>query len=1082
MSVILTDPNQLPDSIKNNLQCDPKDLQDQQFVLKDLLQGDMAAFKRIKNVDIKQLQLALDYIKKTAQGSPEEISSLLSESWRILYRAKPPTPEEFITYDYLGPTADYTYDYIKQEFCKFMDPEKNYRHLVLYPHIGWGKAIWNLSKVYTPSGFKLMKDIKVGDKVSTPDGGVSRVINKQEFPNETIYRITFGDGRKVYAAGNHYWKAARNYDNSYWDKEQRKYVLYPKTEPKRPSWKIITTEEILKDMEAHPDKNRGWFIPLTQPVPHEEREHVIPSYTMGALLGDGFTGNNEPHIVGDDYEIFERVIKEANTSEYSTDLKDLREANQSVNYKVYFHRCKNSGNGFNQEVKRLKLDTARSATKFIPDEYKYDSIENRIALLQGLMDTDGTVVCKETYPRASYCTLSKQLKDDFVELCSGLGAARCVVHQGKDKVYTVNVTFPDNSFPIFGLERKQKWIDAEYAKDKSGHKQQRKPRILHIHSIEKTDLEGAACIETDDAERLFLTDNYTVTHNSYLSTITILYIITCLSLLKDPYKMFGLNPATKICCCLCSYSLKKSSELLLEPFNNMLDASPYFEKITRKDAMIAKKEEFSKNNEDVTKLYYTTATATSAFEFDSGITVKLVSTPANLLGLTIAAIVFSELSFFTDAGKSSEYIMRFYNDGRQRVYSRFKGHYYSRSILDSSPNNLDNAIDDWIVHQAGKSKENYIVEGSIWKWHPKEYEAEFRRKELFPVFVGTKGQPPRILTGPDDDIYKDPNVDKTKIIDVPNSLRGMFEDSLVKMIKDYAGIPSGSADTLISDYSSLEAMFDNPLKNVYKGIHASSELEPRHLIWDQVKDIFFKNVAGRWQYYYKPWIPRYISVDQSYATDVTGIAMVHKERLKEDGSDIFIVDFTIPIVPAKGQKVNLEAIRCFISELRNEGNLNIAGVSFDQFQSQTTIQNLEREKFNVSQLSVDTTNGPYLNFLSYMNRKRVACGKNIFLKNNLKSLHMVQPKDGKKEGRRKIDHDSSKPQILEGEEEWEKSLIGYYGKDVSDAVAAAVALCDTNYPLAQDNWDPSELVVNEDKDSEREKAKERMKAMMKNMF
>lgn len=1081
MSVILTDPNQLPDSIKNNLQCDPKDLQDQQFVLKDLLQGDMAAFKRIKNVDIKQLQLALDYIKKTAQGSPEEISSLLSESWRILYRAKPPTPEEFITYDYLGPTADYTYDYIKQEFCKFMDPEKNYRHLVLYPHIGWGKMSYSEEKVMTPEGYRKAKDMKVGDTVATPNQGTAKVMAVRNYPDEPIYKVTFGDGRTALVGGPHYWKAARNYDNSYWDKEQKKYVLYPKTEPKRPSWKIITTEEILKDMEAHPGKNRGWFIPLTQPVPHEEREHVIPPYTMGALLGDGSL-HKKVSIGNDDKEIIDRVIKEMTPSGFEpccydrTELKEQKKS--SVKYYLYFK--KNAE--IKEELRGLGIQDTYSDTKFIPDEYKYDSIENRIALLQGLMDTDGTVVCKETYPRASYCTLSKQLKDDFVELCSGLGAARCVVTQGKDKVYTITVTFPDNSFPIFGLERKQKWIDAEYAKDKSGHKQQRKPRILHIHSIEKTGLKGGTCIETDDDERLYLTTNYVVTHNSYLSTITILYIITCLSLLKDPYKMFGLNPATKICCCLCSYSLKKSSELLLEPFNNMLDASPYFEKITRKDAMIAKKEEFSRNNEDVTKLYYTTATATSAFEFDSGITVKLVSTPANLLGLTIAAIVFSELSFFTDAGKSSEYIMRFYNDGRQRVYSRFKGHYYSRSILDSSPNNLDNAIDDWIVHQAGKSKENYIVEGSIWKWHPKDYEAEFRKKELFPVFVGTKGQPPRILTGPDDDIYKDPNVDKTKIIDVPNSLKGMFEDSLVKMIKDYAGIPSGSADTLISDYSSLEAMFDNPLKNVYKGIHASSELEPRHLIWDQVKDIFFKNVAGRWQYYYKPWIPRYISVDQSYATDVTGIAMVHKERLKEDGSDIFIVDFTIPIVPAKGQKVNLEAIRCFISELRNEGNLNIAGVSFDQFQSQTTIQNLEREKFNVSQLSVDTTNGPYLNFLSYMNRKRVACGKNIFLKNNLKSLHMVQPKDGKKEGRRKIDHDSSKPQILEGEEEWEKSLIGYYGKDVSDAVAAAVALCDTNYPLAQDNWDPSELVVNEDKDSEREKAKERMKAMMKNMF
>lgn len=83
--------------------------------------------------------------------------------------------------------------------------------------------------------------------------------------------------------------------------------------------------------------------------------------------------------------------------------------------------------------------------------------------------------------------------------------------------------------------------------------------------------------------------------------------------------------------------------------------------------------------------------------------------------------------------------------------------------------------------------------------------------------------------------------------------------------------------------------------------------------------------------------------------------------------------------------------------------------------------------------------------LSYMNRGRLLCGKNLFFKNNLKSLRMV--KASKSENSRlKIDHDSSMPQIIEGSTDWNKSLIGYYGKDISDAVAASIELCNQLCP------------------------------------
>ena len=531
-------------------------------------------------------------------------------------------------------------------------------------------------------------------------------------------------------------------------------------------------------------------------------------------------------------------------------------------------------------------------------------------------------------------------------------------------------------------------------------------------------------------------------------------------MMRNPWKFFGLNPSTQLSQLLVSYSLQKSSELLLEPFMALLEASPFFERVQRQDAMKEAEAEFAKKD-TIDKLYWTTAYPTSALGFSSGSTIKIASSPNGLLGLSIVSIVYSELAFFTDAGKTSDYIMRLYNDGKARVRSRLETdakdpetgdkivNYYGRTILDSSPNDMNNAIDEYIVDKAPLDKTNYIVSGSRWKWRPDEYKKDFESGDVFKVFLGGRGNPPRILD-PNDPILTTDTADKSKIIEVPGSFRQTFKDDLPKALKDWAGIPTGSANNLIYDYSIIERMFNNKLRNIYLNITAPSNISPTNLIWDQVWDKFFIKRADQYEYYYKPNTPRCISIDQSYATDVTCIACSHAERYYDTGENIYVVDFCVPIVPTKNEKVNLDAIRVFIEDLRNKGRLRIEHISFDKFESETTIQNLQRQNFNVEKLSVDTTMDPYLNMVSLMNQGRIAAGKNIFLKNNLKSLHIKRAKTDK--GRSKIDHDNSRDQVLTGDISWENSFIGSYGKDVSDAVCASIELCRKHYLVVEDNW------------------------------
>lgn len=1028
---------------------DPKTLKNTASELTDLLMGDDDILSRpeFKNIDLGDLQIALDFIINNPHISKAQKATLLENSWRVNFRAKPPTPEEFLTEKYLGLSALHTYPRVKKCFLEFMDPNNSARNAILFPFIGFGKLIADTDYIFSPKGPKLAKDMKVGDEVCDELGSIAHVKNVQHFPDEFIYEITFSDGRKVGAGGPHFWQAAHSFNiPKHWNEEKQAYEKGSKV----PCWKIITTEEIIKDLEKHP-KHR-WFIPICKPAYHEEKSHVISPYALGAYLGDGCFGKDSSSTIsGDDEEIFTRIQKEC-PSLISSFRTPLKKGSCTVNYQLILN------NLFKQELSRLHLEELESENKFIPDEYLYDSVENRIALLQGLMDTDGTVEnigqaarSKNRRPQASFWTSSKRLAEGIMLLVRGLGGiARChFVPRGKPgthnhDAYLVYFHFHD-FIPMFHLKRKLQPM-LEDSQRELGSREKRKPEYLYIKSIIKTDHKGGTCIETDTSSHLFLTNDYIVTHNSYLSVLINLYVATHMALMRNPWKYFGLNPATQLTQLLISYSIKKSGELLLDPFMSILAASPFFERIKTLDGMLHKEDEFQRNHK-VNKIYWTTAAKTSDIMFSGGTTIKLTSSVQGLLGLSVVTATMSELTFFTLAGKSDDYIMELYNKTRGRVYSRMKGNYYGRTILDSSPNNLDSPIDSYIMNDARKDKTNYIIEGSIWKWVPEDYPSG----NTFNVYTGGSGDPPRII----ENEAEIPNLNPTKVLKVPEELHQFFKDDLIESIKDLAGIPVGNQSSLITNYAILEECFEPNLRNLYYAIEADSKSNPRRLIWDQIADKFFKKKAGNLEFWYKPLIPRCISVDQSFATDTTCIAMSHPERLPASDDIVYITDFTIVIIPVKGSHINLAAIGEFIEELHVLGHLNIEHVSFDQFQSETTVQNLERDGYNVEKLSVDRTNGPYLDLLELIRQGRWKVGRNIFIKNNLKSLHMVGPDQDTRRKNPKIDHDNSKPPITTSNDmSWETSLIGSYGKDSTDAIAASIQLVKKYYPLAIDTWDP----------------------------
>jgi len=540
---------------------------------------------------------------------------------------------------------------------------------------------------------------------------------------------------------------------------------------------------------------------------------------------------------------------------------------------------------------------------------------------------------------------------------------------------------------------------------------------------------------------------------SYLSTLITLYIATHLALMRDSKEYFGLSPASIIAQGFISYSIEKTSELLLEPFLNILAQSPYFERVRTADKM--RKLDFDwKNQKGIkgdNKIYWTTAAPSSALSFSNGANVKIVTNPSKLLGINFIQIVLSEISFFLDAGKSPDYVMRMYNDAKGRIESRLRGNYWGRTILDSSPNDIESPIDNYILTEAHKNPKNLIIKGAEYDWRPEDYQEPDKR---FPIYKGGKGRPPQIV--PDHEVG---NYSPTDIEWAPVEKKQYYIDDLLKSLKDISGIPSGQKSRFITDHRLIDNIFMTEFRSIEGHIFASVKEDPAHCIWDSIKDIFFNYNIGKYSFYYKPHIPRVLSVDPALTGDNASLAVSHYELCPIKKENIVVVDMLIVISPLGG-RISLDAIKYFIKDLIEIGGIHLEAVSFDNFQSESMIQYLTSIGIETKKLSVDRDITPYINLLSLITTGRLKAGRNLYFKNELKTLeYSKRPRTGTV----KVDHSSGPTLSYEGgEKAWEVDKCGMNQKDASDSVCASVELLKQCFPYgATEVWNPDRINISD---------------------
>lgn len=391
-------------------------------------------------------------------------------------------------------------------------------------HSGTGKCLPLTSKLYTKDGYILMKDVKIGDEIFGEDGKLHKVVGVFPQGKKQKVRITFSDNTFTDCCEDHLWSV---YESSRKPKSKVRKLTPQEVEDR---WQTTTmsVKEIIEKgwlREGYDSKqNRPMFssklhIPITKPVEFEKKEHYIDPYLLGVLIGDGYLlGTGLAFSTSEEY-IYKKV---------DSILKDMgyevrRKEGDGYRYRIA-NILQNAPNKLKQEIYRLELNV-KSHEKFIPNEYKFDSVENRLALLRGIFDTDGSV----RGARTTISTISPKLKDDIIWLCQSLGMTATVSEDvrdkyvGNDRCYSISIQFNEGFEPFTSPKH-----SSRYTKPKRKQFVRR-----YIRNIEYLDeYVEMQCISVDNPTKLYLTNNFIVTHNT---TITIPFF--CIPILESGQKL-----------------------------------------------------------------------------------------------------------------------------------------------------------------------------------------------------------------------------------------------------------------------------------------------------------------------------------------------------------------------------------------------------------------------------------------------------------------------------------------------------------------------------------------------------------------
>lgn len=771
----------------------------------------------------------------------------------------------------------------------------SYVECVLTGGIGWGKALALDTPIPTPSGWATMGDLEAGDQVFDERGRPCRVVGAfQVMRDRPCYRVEFSDGTAIVADEDHLWETH--------DRSQR---------ANRSPGRVRTTKEIRDSLgKAHCVVVAGALECPDQP------QLGVDPYTLGVWLGDGSSGGAK--LWCQDREVADHVRRWYHVTERHPPSQAI------PSYTVH---------GLQKRLRHYGL----LGNKHIPRALLRASRDQRLALLQGLMDTDGTV--DKVTGRCEFSNTNERLVRDVLELVRSLGwkpGLQCkrAKIRGRDCGPTWDVAWTPwtpkgRGQQVFRLARK-----AQYQGIKGGRRESatRWRRIVSVTPVESVPVR---CIQVDSPSKLYLAGEGMVpTHNTSLALLIQAYELYKLLCLKDPHRVFELMPGHEILVVFQSLDKDKAEDIDYQRFKQMLDRAPIFS-----EGAFAYDREIK-----------------SEMRFPKNIVVKPISgAETGALGMNVIGGIIDELDSMALVEKSLrardrgtyDQAKALYSSIARRRESRFMQHGEMPGMLCLvSSKQYQGAFTDQKEAQARDTPDK-IRAVNLRVWDVKPWQFTEDRSLWFRVFVGDATRKPRILG--DGERVRDKDLDL--VHEVPPEYLEQFKRDLVGAIRDILGVSTHAGNPFILDRDAVARCFG-----------AVRSVGSRDVV--DFVDRLLKVYPGRWRG--SGAFPRSAHIDLALSQDHAGLAIGHVPRFEwmkrtkavVEAWPVIRYDLLLSIAPPPGGEIQFEKIRRLLYLLRERG-LPITWVTCDSWQSTDMLQILASKGFLVGEESTDKTPAPY---------------------------------------------------------------------------------------------------------------------------
>jgi phosphate starvation-inducible PhoH-like protein len=358
--------------------------------------------------------------------------------------------------------------------------------------------------VLTPEGYVPIGELEIGDLVYGRDGSPTPVLGVFPQGRRKVFRVSTRDGASTLACAEHLWFVQTRHDRN-----------------RGVAGRVVETQQMIGNLRhAH---YRNYELPTVAPVEFPPVEVPLDPYALGLLLGDGCMSGPAPSFASGDPDLAEAL----QAAMPGTEVRHRGRADYAIR-NLAWSRTNHVAHPVQLALESLELIGHKAHSKFIPPEYLLNSSSVRLALLQGLLDTDGGPVVQSARTcRIQYTTVSADLRDDVVWLVRSLGGiayvrtrpaegrapglanGRPVPH--RSDAHIIDIRLPQGMAP-FRLARKKALYDAA-----GGGRPMR-----FIDSIEPAGEAECVCISVGAADSLYVTEDFLVTHNTLNDAFIIL--------------------------------------------------------------------------------------------------------------------------------------------------------------------------------------------------------------------------------------------------------------------------------------------------------------------------------------------------------------------------------------------------------------------------------------------------------------------------------------------------------------------------------------------------------------------------------